>query len=168
MFNYQQMQTLNELEMTIYNYIITHAAQVSKMTIRQLVDILHVSSTTILRFCAKLGYDGWSEFKFRLKEYVKEANPRGPTDDFSVIENFFQKVKDGDFDQQIDQIAHVLAEKERVFFLGIGTSGTLGKYGAHYLSNYGKYAMHMDDPFYPMGNSSYEDTAVVVLSVSGE
>lgn len=34
MFSYEQMENLNELEMKIYNYIITHAPQVSKMTIR--------------------------------------------------------------------------------------------------------------------------------------
>ncbi|MGL4373660.1 MAG: SIS domain-containing protein, partial [Turicibacter sp.] len=40
--------------------------------------------------------------------------------------------------------------------------------GARYFSNIGKFSYCIDDPFYPnIGNVS-EDTAVIVLSVSGE
>ena len=69
MFDYEQMKELNELEMTMYNYIITHADKVTSMTIRQLAKELNVSSTTVLRFCSKLGCEGYSEFKYQFKEY---------------------------------------------------------------------------------------------------
>ncbi len=168
MFSYEQMENLNELEMKIYNYIITHAPQVSKMTIRQLAEVLHVSSTTILRFCSKLGYEGYSEFKYRFKEYMEGAAQQNPAEDFSVIEDFFAKVKKGDLDKEIWQAAEIICRKDRVFYIGMGTSGTMGKYGARYLSNYGKYAMYVDDPFYPTDDNFYENTVVVVMSVSGE
>ncbi len=168
MFDYEQMKELNELEMTMYNYIITHADKVTSMTIRQLAKELNVSSTTVLRFCSKLGCEGYSEFKYQFKEYLKDKNHENLADDFSAIEDFFMKVKHGDLHMQIQKIAQVIYEHERIFFMGLGTSGTLDKYGARYLSNFGKYAMYLEDPFYPMGKNPYINTAVVVMSVSGE
>ncbi len=168
MFSYEQMQQFGELDMMIYNYVITHAKQVAGMTIRQLAGELNVSSTSILRFCSKLGCEGYSEFKFRLREYMKNQGNQELSNDFTVIEEFFKKVKEGNLNEEIRRAAEIISSKGRVFFMGMGTSGTMGKYGARYLSNFGKYAMYIEDPFYPTDNNIYEDTAVVVLSVSGE
>ncbi len=93
MFSYEEVKELNELEMTIYNYVITNADEVSRMTIRQLASTLNVSSTTILRFCLKLGCEGYSEFKYRFKEYLKNTDNGDLTYDLTVNEDFFEKVK---------------------------------------------------------------------------
>lgn len=99
---------------------------------------------------------------------MEGAAQQNPAEDFSVIEDFFAKVKKGDLDKEIWQAAEIICRKDRVFYIGMGTSGTMGKYGARYLSNYGKYAMYVDDPFYPTDDNFYENTVVVVMSVSGE
>ena len=72
MFSYDQVQQLNRLEIEIYKYIVGHPAEVSTMTIRQLADHSHVSATTILRFLKHMGYDGYAEFKFTLKEQLRQ------------------------------------------------------------------------------------------------
>ena len=36
------------------------------------------------------------------------------------------------------------------------------------MSNLGKNALYLDDPFYPTENGKYDDTVIVALSVSGE
>lgn len=168
MFSYEQIKTLNDLEVTIYNFVVSHPEETVGMTIRELAKELHVSSTTILRFCAKVGCNGFSEFKFQLKAGIRESKYPELTNDFSVIENFFEKVKTGSINKEIQTAAAMIVKKEKVFFVGLGTSGTLGKYGARYLSNLGKNAMYMDDPFYPTDNGKYDDTIIVALSVSGE
>lgn len=167
MFEYERMIHLNDLEMSMYNYIINHGEHVADMTIRELAKQLNVSTTTILRFCNKLDCEGYAEFKYRLKEFLKQRH-NCLSDDFSVIENFFEYVKTSNLNAQIKQAADIICEKERVFFIGMGTSGTMGKYGARYMSNMGKYAMYIDDPFYPTNNNTYDDTVVIALSVSGE
>lgn len=57
---------------------------------------------------------------------------------------------------------------ERVFFIGVGTSGSLGKYGARFFSNVGKFSHAIDDPYYPVSPSLYENALAIILSVSGE
>ena len=47
MFGYEVLQSYNELEMLVYNYIMAHKEEVKYMTIRELSDAVHVSTSTI-------------------------------------------------------------------------------------------------------------------------
>lgn len=69
MFNYETIQSLNDLEILVYNYIIEHKQEVKYMTIRELADAVHVSTSTVLRFCKKNNCDGYSEFRTKFKIY---------------------------------------------------------------------------------------------------
>ncbi len=53
MFGYEVLQAYNELEMLVYNYIMDHKEEVKYMTIRELSNAVHVSTSTIIRFCKK-------------------------------------------------------------------------------------------------------------------
>lgn len=168
MFTYEQIRQMNDLEIMIYNYVVSHGEEVAGMTIRELAQQLHVSATTILRFCGKVGCEGYSEFKYRLRAFLKEKQTADTEMDYTFIQDFFSRVQDSDLNDSIRRVAQIIYRKERVFFIGMGTSGTLGKYGARYLSNLGKSAFYLDDPFHPTENGNYDDTVVVALSVSGE
>ena len=67
MFSYEVIQSLNSLELTLYEYIMTNSKKVIYMRIRELADEAHVSTTTIFRFCKKLNCEGFSEFKVKFK-----------------------------------------------------------------------------------------------------
>lgn len=53
MFNYETVQSFNDLELIVYKYILSHKNEVKYMTIRELADAVHVSTSTIVRFCKK-------------------------------------------------------------------------------------------------------------------
>ena len=53
MFSHQEIRSFNELEMSIYNYILSNKEKVVYMKIRDLADGAHVSTTTVLRFLQK-------------------------------------------------------------------------------------------------------------------
>lgn len=168
MFTYEQIQSLNQLEIEVYNYVLVHMKKVMHMKIRELAADVHVSTTTILRFCSKMGCDGYAEFKWQLKEYLAQAKEQVNKEDFTLLENFMKQVQQEAYDTVLDRIANMIVRSEYVFFFGIGSSGTLGKYGARFLSDIGKYTQYIDDPFYPSPNYDGEKTTVIVLSVSGE
>lgn len=65
LFTIEKIQLLNELEMSVYHYVIQHQSAIPYMRIRELAAETHVSSTTILRFCKKLGCDGYAEWSSR-------------------------------------------------------------------------------------------------------
>ena len=49
-----------------------HRHEVQYMTIRELAEAVHVSTSTVVRFCKKAGCDGYSEFRVQFKMFLKE------------------------------------------------------------------------------------------------
>lgn len=168
MFSYEQIQSLNELEMEVYNYVITHLEQVSKMKIRELAESTHVSTSTVLRFCSKLGCEGYTEFKLRVKMIRSQKQEPHVFETPQLMMEFFRKAQTEEFDALLDQAAGIIMAAEKVVFYGIGSSGTLGKYGARFFSNIGKYTQYLEDPFYPYPKDYYDKAVLIALSVEGE
>ena len=69
MFDVEQVKALNDLERMVYEYVVKDPEKVKYMRIRELADEVHVSTSTILRFCKKMGCSGYSEFKLQLRDY---------------------------------------------------------------------------------------------------
>lgn len=171
MFGYEVLQSYNELEMLVYNYVMDHKEEVRYMTIRELSDAVHVSTSTIIRFCKKTGCDGYSEFRVQFKLFLKEEqeNKKKMLQDNGVDEimYFLHSVTSTAYEESIVKVTEMIQEARQLIFIGIGTSGILGKYGARYFSNIGKFSQHIEDPYYPIGNDM-EETIVIALSESGE
>ncbi|MBW7982544.1 MurR/RpiR family transcriptional regulator [Enterobacillus tribolii] len=168
MFNHASIANLNGLEMMVYNYVIKNREKVMYMTIRELADAAQVSTTTVLRFCKKMNCDGYSEFRIRFKLYLEQEIQQPAYSGVSEIVSFFKSINNSEFDDLIDQAVRHIAGMERIIFVGAGTSGTLGKYGARFFSNVGKFSNYIDDPYYPISSDMYKNAVAIILSVSGE
>lgn len=168
MFSYEVIQSLNSLELTLYEYIMTNSKKVIYMRIRELADEAHVSTTTIFRFCKKLNCEGFSEFKLKFKMYIEENNIKKVSDDTSEIINFLKNIENSDLDKRLEKLCELVKEANSIIFLGIGSSGVLCKYAARYFSAIGKFTVHIDDPFFPKNFKCNDDCLVIALSVSGE
>lgn len=168
MFSHSDLSRLNDLEMQVYHFIIKHRESVSYMTIRELAAQAGVSTTTVLRFCRKMHCDGWAEFRIRFRLAQEQSAPVLLPSGVGEMLSFFKSINNAEFDQQIATAAQMIIEAEHIFFIGAGTSGSLGKYGARYFSNIGKFSHHIDDPYYPVSKSAWENALAIILSVSGE
>ncbi|MDA5544731.1 MULTISPECIES: MurR/RpiR family transcriptional regulator [Yersinia] len=168
MFTYKEISSLNELELIVYNYIIKNTDKVMYMTIRELADAAGVSTTTVLRFCKKMNCDGYSEFRIRFKLYLEHDEKPPVTFGISEIISYFKSINNSEFDELLDTAAAQIAATRRIIFVGIGTSGALGKYSARFFSNIGKYSTYIDDPYYPINSDMYQDAIAIIFSVSGE
>ncbi|MBU3107823.1 MurR/RpiR family transcriptional regulator [Clostridium gasigenes] len=168
MFNYEIIQSLNHLELSIYDYIMKNSKKVMYMRIRELADEAHVSTTTILRFCKKLKCEGFSEFKVKFKMYIEEENIEKVSDDTSEIINFLKTIENSDLEKRLDKLCDLVKVASNIIFIGIGSSGILCKYAARYFSSIGKFTVHIDDPFYPTNFKHYDNCLIIALSVSGE
>lgn len=168
MFTHKAIAELNALELLVYNYITKNKNPVMYMTIRELAEAAGVSTTTVLRFCKKMGCDGYSEFRIRFKLYLEQTE--APPMDFGTSEiiRFFKSINNDEFNQLLDQAVQHIAAAERIIFVGVSTSGALGKYGARFFSNVGKFSTHIDDPYYPINSDMYKSAVAIILSVSGE
>lgn len=168
MFNYEIIQSLNDLELLLYRYIMKNAEKVIYMRIRELADEAHVSTTTILRFCKKVNCEGYSEFKIKLKMHIQRNENNKINDDTSIIIDFFKKLDNSELDRKLNVVCDLIKEARNVILIGTGTSGILCKYAARYFSSIGKFAMYIDDPYFPRNYKIYEDSIIIAISVSGE
>lgn len=171
MFSYEILQSYNDLEMLVYNYVMEHKEEVKYMKIRELAEAVHVSTSTIIRFCKKTGCEGYSEFKVQFKLFLKEEKESkrklALDNGKDEIMYFLHTVTSTEYEKAIIEVTQIIQEARQIIFVGIGTSGILGKYGARYFSNIGKFSQHIEDPYFPIGNDMAL-TVVIALSESGE
>ncbi len=169
MFDTQNIQTLNELELNVYHYVMQHQDTIPYMRIRELASNAHVSTTTVLRFCKKLGCDGYSEFKLKMKEQIGRADVVRIPEDISELRAFLQRMDSEEYQQKLEDAAAIIAQADRVFCVGVSNSGYIAQYAARYLSSFGKFSVAVTDPFYPMWElNEMQNTAAIVFSISGE
>lgn len=169
MFEWGQIESLNALELDVYSYVIANTDRVSRMKIRELAQAAHVSTSTVLRFCRKVGCDGYSDLRYRLRNLSRGDEP-APFQTYAqqAIDFLLRAQNDAGLEQKLEQAAQTIRKAGKVIFYGIGSSGALCQYGARFFSNVGAYSVFMNDPFYPRPRNYFEDSVLFVLSVSGE
>ena len=112
----------------------------------------------------KLDCNGFVEFKTKLKLFNDGLTLPETDDEIDVLLEFFNYARSVDFKEKINKFVKYIKEAKSICFLGIGTSGTLGKYGARYFSNVGYYSQSIDDPYYPpaVDNNESSETREVI------
>lgn len=168
MFTYDVIQKLNNTEIGIYKYIVSNAEKIPYMTIRELSEAMHISTSSILRFCDKLDCNGYNDFKEKIRSYIKMANIKKPKEDLEELQHYFTCVNTSAFEEKISTVTEIIKKCEMIVFLGIGSSGSLAKYGARLFSNMGKFSVAMEDHYYPECVSIPSNAIILTLSESGE
>lgn len=168
LFSYEHIQRFSETELAIYKYIIANKEKAAYLTIRELARENYVSTATVLRFCEKTGCSGYSEFKEKIRRMLGEKLLTPPGGDVEEILQYFKRTCTGAFEEMIEKAVAMIRRSERVYFVGMGASGTLGAYGARYFSNFGKFSSSIEDPYYPLLRDMQGNVLVIALSVSGE
>lgn len=164
----RQIQSLNELELQVYQYVMKHQNSIPYMRIRELAAEAHISTTTIMHFCKKVGCEGYTQFRWKIKENIGAGESEQIPDNLAELQAFFNHVTEKACEQDMEKAASLIARAERVLVIGIGNSGCVGEYGARCFTNLGKFTLFVSDPFYPMNLMETLRTTAVILSVSGE
>lgn len=135
MFSYEVIRQFTETEHHLYRYIMDNRDKVMFMRVRELSEVTHVSPASIVRFTRKLGCEGFSEFKVKLKQEATREVKKKTADTVEVLEEFFERTMNRDYDHVLDAAAEIINEADLVVFFGIGTSGILAEYGSRFFSN---------------------------------
>lgn len=168
LFSKQAMSQFSDLDYVVYNYILSNNEKISYMTIRELANEAHVSTTTITRFCRKLNCNGFAEFKVKYKFEAEERKNQQKSYDHSVVLNFLERSNTEDFKKQIDEVSTIIASKKHVIFLGVGNSGIIADYASRYFCNVGIFSTGVNNPLFPINLEVPSETIIITLSVEGE
>lgn len=87
MFSYEKIYHLNDLEISIYNYINENPTVVLDLTITDLAKQTHVSTATVSRFCKKLGLKGYPELKLVLENEIINEESEVKSDQNLLLDN---------------------------------------------------------------------------------
>lgn len=168
MFSNQVLNQFSELDYEVYNFILKNSEKIPYMTIRELANEAHVSTTTVTRFCRKVNCNGFSEFKIRYKMEQESTKTMKQGFDSSSILDFFQRIETESFHEQLKSIANIIAEKKQIIFLGIGNSGIIAEYAGRYFCNIGIFATGINNPMFPINLEFPTESVIIILSVEGE
>ena len=91
MFKAQQIKDLNDTELQVFEYIMNNSLIIPFLTIRELASVAQVSTTTILRFVKKMGYDSYNDFKYAYKMSMQDEKHFERDYDFSEVIDCLKK-----------------------------------------------------------------------------
>ncbi len=142
--------SLNNGQQSIADYFLQADLDGIVLSIDEIAGRVGTSVASISRFCKKLGYESFGQFKIALSQ-DKSYEPDlvlpifKPTDDEEVIihKSFTEAVTNlqdteakADF-QVIKKVVSLLRKCDQVYFFGLGGSGGIGKLGELLLSHIG-------------------------------
>ena len=70
------LSSLTNKELKILQYIHDNENRISKMSIQTFAKEINYSTSTVLRFCRKLGFSGFPELKFFLRHQEQEPSKK--------------------------------------------------------------------------------------------
>ncbi|GFZ27512.1 MurR/RpiR family transcriptional regulator [Lactobacillus corticis] len=163
-FGFKNLSSLSDVDMTIYRYVTQNVNEVVYMRVRDIATNANVSSSSVMRFIHKIGFNRFPEFK----AYLKNTNLHTDTSSLSfkfVDENSFPK----DIESRLIVVANEIYQSDNVTTLGMGESGFLAEYAARRLASLGINTTPVSDPFYPLSSKLKNTTNDILLcfSVSG-
>lgn len=74
--------------------------------------------------------DGYTEFRVKFKIFLNEQKNQNPKADVEELQHYFKSMDTPSQEKQLEEAAGMIRRARRMIFVGIGTSGILGKYGA--------------------------------------
>lgn len=162
-FDHIDINSLTDVDLTIHAYINNNMDKVPYMRIRELARESHTSSSSVMRFIRKMGFEGYSDFKYSFKKEKKE--PESVSRRSTLDSNHFPE----DSHEKINQVAQLILQVENVVFFGMGASGAMCDYAARRLATIGFNTHSLTDPTFPLYQKLKNTTnnVVIVLSVTG-
>lgn len=115
----QKYDQLNENELSIVSYILQNKKETQNISITKLAEVCHTSKSTILRLTQKLGFSGFVEFKYSIKQSIEIYSD--PHDDMigklkNDIETTYKLFNQTDVKKIVEKIFH----SKRIYGYGTG------------------------------------------------
>ena len=115
----QHMKELNDTDLVIWKYILQHRSESRHISIHELARSCCVSSTTVVRFAQKLGFDGFGE----LKAVMKMEEPDQAVYQTDVLQDlgvFYEQTWNKLIKRNFDSASRLVHEANRVFAFASG------------------------------------------------
>ncbi len=161
--------TLNENEKEMVQYIRNHKQQVIDMPINELAKVLLSSKSSVLRLAKKLGFTGYSELKYSLKNQTvqKAIVPTDLTEKFKKeVEKTFEYATQVNYVPLIYDIYH--ARQVIIYATGFVQNNYAKQLSSElFLAGRSNYIVSGESNFEVISHALTSDDIVIIISLSG-
>ncbi|MGL5440058.1 MAG: MurR/RpiR family transcriptional regulator [Filifactoraceae bacterium] len=165
--------SLSKGEKRVADYVIKEKEHLVYQTLQEISKNIGVGEATIIRFCHKIGYNGFQDFKLSVAkeqptiEYDEQKNYVD-----IITQNLYAAVQDTRqiLDTvELEKAVNLIKESKRVFIYGIGTSGNAALDMQSRLLRYGKTSNVVTDTHFQLMTSSVlsSEDVIIAFSLSG-
>lgn len=163
---------LSDSDKKIYDFLSQRPNHIASLTMQKMADGAGTSIASIQRFCKKLGYSGFQEFKFAFKNYLIQNQTNTTNNENLYLDQYATVVTQliNRDKQDINNLISTIKTSPQIFSFGVFYSSIPAKflsmalidngYRAHYADNYVT-ASHLL-------NSYTTDDAFIYFSVSAD
>jgi RpiR family glv operon transcriptional regulator len=163
---------MNQTDEIIWKYIFNHRRKARHISIHELAKDCAVSSTTIVRFAQKLGFDGFGELKAVLKmEEEKPAAAAGRSNILQALGGFYVKSWRSIVKRDFDHASRLVHESNRIFAFASGYVQSNVVQEMKRLFFYDDvliYEIVAREEFMSILRTMNKDDLVIIVSLSGE
>lgn len=126
-------EELTELEQDIARYFLQVDTIVDDLSSQQVTQKLHVSQAALTRFAKKCGFTGYREFVFQYQHQTNKQDTHSHQHSpltkrvlrsYSTMREQTQDLID---EEQLERVAQLIDDAERVYFFGTGSSGLIAR-----------------------------------------
>ncbi|MDC3413820.1 MurR/RpiR family transcriptional regulator [Aquibacillus sp. 3ASR75-11] len=122
--------SLTKSAQKVADFVLENLDQVMYYSVTDLADEVGVGETTVLRFCKKIGFKGYQEFKLSIAQNVpneqESDEPESPNLIQSISTNTIQAIKHTASmisESDLNSAVRLLEDANSIHFFGVGTSG---------------------------------------------
>ena len=126
-------EELTELEQEIARYFLQSDTIQDDLSSQQVTQKLHISQAALTRFAKKCGFTGYREFVFQYQHQASKPDTHSHKHSpltkrvlrsYSIMREQTQDLID---EEQLERVAQLIDDAERVYFFGTGSSGLIAR-----------------------------------------
>jgi len=126
-------EELTELEQEIARYFLQAETIQDDLSSQQVTQKLHISQAALTRFAKKCGFTGYREFVFQYQHQSSKPDTHSHKHSpltkrvlrsYSIMREQTQDLID---EEQLERVAQLIDDAERVYFFGTGSSGLIAR-----------------------------------------
>lgn len=173
------LNNLSKSERRVAEYVLTHSTETIEQHIANLSEVIGVSEPTIIRFCRRLGFQGFKDFKLRLAQTLPQPNQHLLADisaedtplniGYKIIDgaiSSLQQTRESITPDILNAAVASLKNASRIEFYGQGGSGIVATDAQQKFFRLGTPVAAYSDPYIHGVSAALLDENCVVVAIS--
>ena len=126
-------EEMTDLEKEIARYFLQYETIKDYLSSQQVTQKLHISQAALTRFSKKCGFTGYREFIFQYQHQAKKQDTHSHNHSpltkrvLRIYSNMREQTQDLIDEEQLERVAQLIDDAERVYFFGTGSSGLIAR-----------------------------------------